>query len=171
MPPATRISIDRAKENKLFYFVATVVAYRDADGRCLLLKRHERETAHPGKFGVIGGKLEWADLDLTHPTRQNGDVLDFDDAVERLCQREAREEAGIELYGDLRYLRSIAFVRPDEVPVVCVKMAGRYRSGEVRVEAGSFTDYAWVNGDEVSRYDCIETVDTEVRAAIAAFSK
>jgi len=36
--------------------VANVVVYRGLDGRCLILKRHEREKVHPGKYAQPGGK-------------------------------------------------------------------------------------------------------------------
>ena len=92
--PAAKISLDRAKKNKLFYFVANVIIYRESDKRCLILKRDEREKVHPGKYAVPGGKLEWEDLDIAKPTRINGDVLDFENAVEDLLARETLEEAG-----------------------------------------------------------------------------
>ena len=68
MSRATKISLKDAKENKLFYFVANVVIYCAKDKRCLILKRHEREIVHPGKYAVPGGKLEWKDLDLKKPS-------------------------------------------------------------------------------------------------------
>lgn len=67
--PATKISLDHAKKEKLFYFVANVVVYREADKRCLILKRHEREIVHHGRWAVPGGKLEWADFDIARPAR------------------------------------------------------------------------------------------------------
>lgn len=167
---ATRISLDSAKAEKLFYFVANVVIYREGDGRCLILKRDARERVHPGKYAVPGGKLEWKDLDPKSPTRVNGEVLDFQDAAERLLQREAAEEAGVAIDDRLVYINSVAFIRPDGVPVMLVKFAARYRSGEVRPEKGGFTDYAWVNGSEAAGYDCIEGVREEVAQAIRAFS-
>lgn len=97
--PAEKISLKNAKENKLFYFVANVVVYRESDGRCLIFKRSEREKVHPGRYGVPGGKLEWKQLDINKPTRLNGDVLDFEGAVEELLARETKEEAGIEIDG------------------------------------------------------------------------
>src|SRR3989344_4085843 len=116
--PAEKISLDYAKKEKLFYFVANVVVYRESDKRCLILKRHEREKVHPGKYAVPGGKLEWANLDLKNPTRMNGEVFDFEDAVESLLAREVKEEAGIEILPNLKYLNSVAFIRPDGIPVV-----------------------------------------------------
>lgn len=164
--PASHISLDAAKKDKLFYFLANAVVYRRSDGRCLILKRHEREIAHPSKYGVVGGKLEWVNLDPARPSRVNGEVLDFEGAVEDLLAREAQEEANIQIGRDLKYINSMAYIRPDGVPAVMVKFAVEYVGGEVVPEAGSFTDYAWVNADEVKEYDCIEGIPGEVVRAI-----
>lgn len=167
--PAEKISIQNAKENKLFYFVANVVVYRACDGKCLILKRSETEKVHPGKFCVPGGKLEWSQLDLKKPTRMNGDVMDFQNAAEELLKREAKEEAGIEIKGDLRYINSVAFVRPDGIPVMLVKFAAEYASGDVVCEHGAFTDFAWVDADEIKKYKCIDGISEEVAKTIALF--
>ena len=111
---AKRISIDNAKKEKLFYFVANAVVYRESDSRCLIIKRHTREKVHPGKYAVTGGKLEWNDLDIRNPTRLNGDVLDFEDAIEGLLKREVREETGIEIGKELVYINNVVFIRPDK---------------------------------------------------------
>ena len=132
--PAEKISIDNAKKEKLFYFVANVVVYRESDARCLILKRDEREKVHPGKYAVPGGKLEWKDLDIANPTRLNGEVLDFEDGVEDLLKREVFEESGVEIEKDLVYINSVSFVRPDETPVVLVKFAAKYKCGDVKLE-------------------------------------
>lgn len=168
--PAQKISTAEAKTDKLFYFVANVVVVRRSDMRCLILKRDPREKVHPGKYAVTGGKLEWRDLDLTKPSRMNGDVLDYENAVEDLLARETKEEAGISLKPGLKYISSMAFVRPDGVPVVLVKFAAEYGGGEVVPETGSFTDFAWVNAEEVKDYDFIEGIDEEVATAIKLFS-
>src|SRR3989344_7198401 len=94
---ADKISLDKAKSKNLFYFVANVIIYRESDGRCLILKRSENEKVHPGKYCVPGGKLDWTDLDINNPTRMNGDVIDFEGSLEKLLQREAREECGLEI--------------------------------------------------------------------------
>lgn len=166
MPVASSITLDKAKQDKLFYVVANVVVYRERDGRCLLLKRSEREVAHPGKFGVIGGKLEWSDLDILYPTRVNGEVLDFEQAIENLLQREAMEEAGITIRGPLGYINSVAYIRPDGVPTVMIKFAAYYKSGDIKLEAGAFTDFAWVNAEEVKSLSCIDGIEDEVDQTI-----
>ncbi len=169
--PATKISIDNAKQDKLFYFVANVVVYRESDGRCLILKRDMREKVHPGRYAVPGGKLEWKDMDVARPTRINGDVLDYQDAVEDLLRRETLEEAGIEIQPALAYINSVAFIRPDETPVILVKFAAKYETGEVKLEEGSFTDFAWVNAEEAMSYECIDGIQDEIRKTVEIFSK
>lgn len=168
--PAEKITLDNAKHDKLFYFVANVVVFRDSDKRCLILKRDLREKVHPGKFAVPGGKLEWNNLNINQPTRMNGDVFDFENAVEDLLKREVWEEAGIEIEDDLTYINSVAFVRPDGIPVVLVKFAAKYKSGNIKLEQGAFTDFAWVNQDEVKHYDCIQGIPEEIEKTIQLFS-
>jgi 8-oxo-dGTP pyrophosphatase MutT (NUDIX family) len=163
---AQKISIDNAKPEKLFYFVANVVVYRESDARCLILKRDEREKVHPGLYAVPGGKLEWKDLDLANPSRMNGDVLDFEEAIEDLLAREVREEAGIEIQSELKYINNVAYVRTDETPTILIKFAAKYKSGEVVPEVGGFTDFAWVNAEEIKNYNCIDGIAEEVARAI-----
>lgn len=169
--PAQKISIDNAKRDKLFYFVANVVVFRESDGKCLILKRDEREKVHPGKYAVPGGKLEWKDLDIANPTRMNGDVIDFENSIEDLLRREVQEEAGIEIEPRLAYINSVSFIRPDEIPVVLVKFAAKYKTGDVILEQGAFTDHAWVDAQEIRTYNCIEGIQDEVAKTIALFSK
>jgi 8-oxo-dGTP pyrophosphatase MutT (NUDIX family) len=172
MAPATKISLDNAKKDKLFYFVANAVVYRESDGRCLILKRDPREKVHPGKYGVIGGKLEWKDIAIGTETRINGgDVYDFENAAEKLLLREAKEEAGIVIDTELKYINTVAFIRPDETPVVLVKFAVKYLSGDVVPEVGGFTDFAWVNAEEAANYDLLGGVLEEIQKTIKLFKK
>jgi 8-oxo-dGTP pyrophosphatase MutT (NUDIX family) len=168
---ADKISLDNAKPDKLVYFIANVVIVRESDGRCLILKRSDREKAHPGKYCVPGGKLEWGMFDINNPTRMNGEVKDYENAVEKLLTKETLEEANIEIEGPLQYINSVFYVRPDQIPVILVKFAARYKSGEVKLEEGGFTDFVWVNDEEVLRYDCIEGIKEEVAASITLYKK
>lgn len=169
--PAEKISIEQAKKDKLFYFVANVVVFRESDNKCLILKRHEREKVHPEKYAVPGGKLEWQNLDISKPTRLNGDVIDFENAVEDLLKREVKEEANIEIENKLNYINSVAFIRPDGIPVILVKFAAKYKSGNVVLEKGAFTDFKWVNEEEVKEYNCIQGIKEEVKQTIKILSK
>lgn len=167
---AKKISIANAKQNKLFYFVANVIIYREKDKKCLILKRDSREKVHPSKYAVPGGKLEWEDFDLNNPTRMNWNVIDFENAVENLLIRETLEEAGIKIDKKLKYINSVFFVRPDEIPVILVKFAAKYKSGGIKLEEWSFTDYAWVNEKEIKNYDCIKGVKEEIKETIKLFN-
>lgn len=170
MPAATRFNLEKAKQNKLFYVVANVVIYRQSDQRCLVLKRSETEKVHPGKYAVPGGKLEWSDLDLNHPTRLNGDVLDFEDAIEKLLHREVSEESGISVKGPWHFINDVAYLRPDGVPTILFKLAALYDSGDVILESDAFTDHAWVNAQEVEKLPCIDGIAIEVARTIQLFS-
>lgn len=168
---AEKISLENAKENKLFYFVANLIIYRESDKRCLILKRSDEEKVHPGKYCVPGGKLEWGDFDLNNPTRMNGDVYDFENSLENLLRREVFEESGLEVESSFYYINSVGFVRPDGIPVMMQKFTAKYKSGEVKFEQGSFTDYAWVNKEEISEFDCIGGIKEEVIRAIDLFNQ
>lgn len=168
---AEKISLKHAKENKLFYFVANLIIYRERDKRCLILKRSSKEKVHPDKYCFPGGKLEWKDFNLSKPTRMNGDVYDFEDSLEDLLKREALEESGIETDDNFYYIKSIGFVRPDGIPVMMQKFTAKYKSGEVKLEQGSFTDYAWVNKEEVSKYNCIDGTEEGIIKAIDLFNQ
>lgn len=160
------ISLDKAKPEKLFYFVATGVIYRDS--KCLILQRAAHQVAHPGSWGVVGGKLEHKDMQETPPTRINGDALDWEHMVEDLVRREAKEECGLDV-SDFWYLDSVVFRRPDGVPVACVKFGCRATLGEV-IMAPEFDDFAWVDGQEVDRFQCILGIPEEVRKTIEIFT-
>ena len=168
---ATEISLGEAKKDKLFYFVANVLVYREEDGRCLILKRSKREKAHPGRWATPGGKMEHGDFDINHPTRMNGDVIDFEDSIEDLLRRETKEEAGVEIGNEFHYINSNTFIRPDGIPVVLVKLAANYVGGEVVLEEGAFDDFAWVNAEEVKEYECIDGICEEVEKTVQLFSK
>lgn len=165
--PVPDISLDKAKPVKLFYVVATGVIYRD--GKCLILQRSKKQVAHPGIWGPVGGKLEHKDLRATPPTRMNGEVTDWEHMIELLLVREAKEESSLDVY-DFRYLDSVVFVRPDGIPVVCVKYGCRAKPGEVIMPPDEFQAFAWVDEKTVDSYQCILGVPDEVRKTIGIFT-
>ncbi len=162
------ISIDKAKSNKLFYFVVTGTIYDPQNKKCLLLQRSKKEIAHPGLWGVTGGKLEHEDLLNNPPTKQNHDIPNWDGLVENLLAREAKEESNLDVH-DPRYLGSVVFLRPDNVPVVCFKFAIKSKEGKVEIPP-DFEDFAWVDADEVKGYETIGGIDEEVSKTIKLYS-
>lgn len=159
-----KISIEKAKTKKLFYVVTTGVIYHPRKKKCLILQRSKTEIAHPGIWGVVGGKMEWGDLENNPVTRQNHDIPNWEGLVEKQLAREALEESGLKVY-DARFLETVVFVRPDYVPVVCIKYAIKYRSGKVKTPA-EFEDYAWVDEKSVKKYDCILGIPKEIEKTI-----
>lgn len=163
------ISLDNAKPNKLFYFVATSVIYHPRLKKCLILQRSRTEKVHPLVWGVTGGKMEWEDLLANKITRMNIDVPNWEGLVETLVKREAKEESGL-VVGDLHYLEDVVFLRPDKVPVVCIKFAAKYKSGKVKM-APEFEDYAWVNERELKKFHHMDGIDREVKRTMAIFQR
>jgi hypothetical protein len=43
-----KISLEKAKQNKLFYVVTNGVIYHPKKKKCLILQRSHKEIAHPG---------------------------------------------------------------------------------------------------------------------------
>jgi len=166
---ASKASVDNAKQDKLFYVVTNATIYRREDNRCLILKRSDREIVHPGKWAAVGGKLEHKDLKMDSPTSTDGDVVVFEDALIQLLMREIQEEAGVKVKPEPKFIGSKVFIRPDETPVVLLKFGVEYESGEVTPEKGAFTDFAWVNTEEVGNYPCVEGVAEEVKTTIVLF--
>jgi 8-oxo-dGTP pyrophosphatase MutT (NUDIX family) len=161
------ISIDKAKTEKLFYFVCTGTIYHPKKKKCLILKRSEKEIAHPGLWGVTGGKLEWKDMKENPYTRKNYLVYDWEGLVDKLITREAYEESGL-VVENPKYISSLVFLRPDNVPVVCFKFGVRYKKGKVSI-APEFDDYAWVDSKEIKKYKTIQGIDAEVAKTIQLF--
>lgn len=162
-----KISTEKAKPNKLFYVVATGVIYHPKRKKCLILQRSHKEITHPGLWGVPGGKLEWKDLQETPKSRQNFDVPDWVGLVEKILYREIVEECNLEV-SDPRYLGSVVFIRPDNVPAALFMFAVKYKSGRVKISE-DFEDYAWVDEKEVKKYKHIMDIDWEVEQAMKLY--
>lgn len=162
------ISLDKAKQNKLFYVVTNGIIYDPVQKKCLILQRSKKETAHPGLWGVVGGKLEWGDMENNPPTRMNHDIPNWEGLLEQQLYREAKEESGLEV-GDPKYLHSTVYLRPDGVPVAMIKFGLKYLSGEVMIQ-DDMEDFAWVDVEEVKGYETIGGIAEEVEATIKLYN-
>jgi 8-oxo-dGTP pyrophosphatase MutT (NUDIX family) len=164
-----KISIDKAKTEKLFYVVTNGVIFHPKTKRCLILQRSFKEKVHPGLWGVVGGKMEWSELAENKITRWNHDVPNWEGLVEESLAREAEEESGLKT-SEPKYLRSIAFIRPDGIPVVLIVFALKYKSGRVKIPV-EFENFAWVNLKEAKEFDLIEGIDGEIVETIKVYSE
>lgn len=163
------ISITSAEEDKLFYFVTTIVVFRESDQKCLILKRDPRDDVYPGKWALPGGRLSWSEFDLEQPDSKGDGVINFNHPVEDHVQQVVHERAGIEVGNKPHYLESIFFVRSDGTPSVLVRFAVTYKDGDVVPQRG-FTDFAWVDAEEIGEYDHIEGIDVDILKTIKFFS-
>lgn len=163
-----KISIKNAKKDKLFYFVATSTVYDKKTGRCLILKRSKKEKVHPGKWAVPGGKLEHKDLQ--EKKKDKGDKFPaWLGMIEELIKREIKEECGLDV-NYVTHIGDVVYIRPDAVPVVCLKFASIAKTGKVKI-APEFDDFAWVEDKEVKKYDTIKSVAPEIVKTIKMFKK
>lgn len=162
------ISIEHAKENKLFYCVITVIPFRESDEKVLLLKRSETEKAHPNKWAIPGGKIEWEDIDLERPDEMNGIVLDYHNTFDEVGARELFEESAQVVKGEMVFNDYKLYVRPDGIPTILLQFIAMVEEDqEVILEEGAFTDYAWVSEEEIDSYDCVKGIKEEVRLGLS----
>jgi ADP-ribose pyrophosphatase YjhB (NUDIX family) len=166
------ISTAEAKQDKLFYVVANIVIVDVANASCLLLKRSESEKVLGCKWAFPGGKLEHKDVAQLLEATGNEPIQGIDNILGKLAMREGKEECGLDVSADdAAVIKNKVFVRPDGVPVFMTTLATTYEGGEVKLEDGAFSEYAWSTNEQLSDYDCIPGVQEEARKAIELFRK
>lgn len=162
------ISVDQAKKDKLFYVVANMAIVDVANAKVLILQRSETEKVHPGKWALPGGKLEHNDVASLLAENSNAPIDGVDNILGHLAKREAMEECGLSVdVESAKVMSDKVFVRPDNVPVFMTVLSAAYVGGEVKLEEGSFSDYAWVSLDDVATYDLIDGLAHDIEQAIA----
>jgi 8-oxo-dGTP diphosphatase len=116
---------------KLHILTAVAVITRE-DGRILLLKRADWEKVYPGAYTFPGGKVE-----------------DNDTITETLV-KEVREECGLVLNPGIILIKEKAIGRPDGSTSKSLSFLCSVKSTEnIVLEPNDFTDYKWVNLDEL----------------------
>lgn len=168
--PSDSVSIDVAEKNKLFYVVANLIPVRQQDGKALILKRGDNEQVYPGKWATIGGNMEHGEFDAQKPAQAEDSSSVYNYPLLSLLERKAQHEAGIKFQEPLVFIDNKLIIRPDGIPINLMTFTARYTEGEIALQIGDFTEYAWVDGDEVDDYDCIEGVKEEVKKALSIFA-
>ena len=110
-------------------------AIRDADGRCLVLRRGGVSVSNAGKWELPGGKAEAGEP--------------FDEAL----VREVAEETGLTV--SLGHAVGLAESELPYVRVVTLILEARAVSGQVRL-SDEHDDFAWVPVGELPNVDLIE---------------
>lgn len=132
-------------DNKKLHIVA-VTGLIKRNGKFLIVKRNENEIAYPGMWAVPGGKVE------------------APDSCKTTLKREIKEEVGIEIRDEIRFVREYEFTRPDGYHVIGLTFVCRYKSGKVKLSK-DFTDFAWVTPNEAKKYNLIPGILLEIQKA------
>jgi len=140
--------------NKAHYITVTGIIIKD--GKFLIAKRAPTEKSFPNMWTVPGGKLELNDYNQ----RPKDTSAHWYNVFEILLKREVMEETGLKIK-NIRYLTSLAFIRPDGIPTIVVSLFADYDSGTVEL-CPDLTEYAWVDIEEAKKYKLIEGIYEEL---------
>jgi len=139
---------------KAHYLVVTGIVIKD--GKYLIAKRAPTEKAFPNQWTVPGGKLELDD----YVKRPRDTSAHWYNIFEDLLRREVMEETGLKIK-NLRYLTSLSFIRPDNIPTVVVSLYADHHEGDVKL-CPDLTEHAWVSLEEAKNYDLIDGIYEEL---------
>jgi len=140
--------------NKAHYIVVTGVVIKE--GKYLIAKRASWEKAFPNQWTVPGGKLELKD----YHTRPKDTSAHWYNIFEDLLRREVDEECGITIK-NIRYLTSLSYIRPDNIPTIIVSLYADHHEGDIQL-CPALTEHAWVTLEEAKAYELIEGIQEEL---------
>lgn len=140
--------------NKAHYVVVTGIILRD--GKYLITKRAPSEKAFPNLWTVPGGKLELDD----YSKRPKDTSAHWYNIFEDVLRREVMEEVGLKIK-NIKYLTSLAYIRPDGIPTIIVSLFADYAGGDVRL-CPALTEHAWVALEKAKDYELIEGIYEEL---------
>src|SRR3989344_1143751 len=145
-------------DKELHRIVTTAIIYTK-DRKFLITKRSLKKKAFPGKWTVPGGGLTVDDYVNTKPTHEG--QRQWYGALMNNLRREIKEEVNLEI-GKPEFLVDIAFIRPDNIPVLVLSFYAPFVSGEVKLDEDSI-EYIWVTYEEAKKYDLIDGILDEIR--------
>lgn len=121
--------------NSNFYIVNVEAAIYKID-QWLIVKRSDVEEHAGGTLALVGGKVE--------VTNVSNDIL------ENTLKREILEEIGIEVYDEMRYVKSSFFVTQDGQPVIDIVFLCKYKSGDPKVlDPNELSLVEWMSAQEI----------------------
>lgn len=140
--------------DKAHYVVVTAIVLKDE--KFLIAKRSPHEKVSPNEWTVPGGKMEVSD----YSKRPKDTNVHWYNVFEHTLRREVLEEVGLEIK-NIRYLTSIAYIRPDKIPSLIVSFYADHAGGEVKLSK-DLTEFAWVDVNEAKNYKLIEGIFEEL---------
>ncbi len=123
----------------------------------LITKRAPHKIAFPNKWTVPGGKLETKDYE---DSKSDTDAGHWYNICENTLRREVMEETGLKIK-NIKYLTSLVFRRPDNIPVVVISLFADHDDGDVKLCPDS-TEHAWVTLEQAKDYDLIDGIYEEL---------
>lgn len=121
------------KQDKL-HIVTAVAVIKRGDGRLLLLKRSEKELVYPGYYTFPGGKVEG------------------NDTISQTLSKEVKEECNLELKPGYILIKEKSIRRPDGQTSKSLSfLCGVVDSTNIQIDRNDFTDYVWVNLEELRK--------------------
>ena len=109
-------------------------------GRYLMIVRGDGVKQAPGILAFPGGKVESVDGP--------------DSVLEAAVRREVREETGVTVAPELKYVRSVNFTTAYGAPVVDVLFLGAYTTGEPAITApDEVADIRWMTAIEILAHE------------------
>lgn len=121
-------------------FVVNTQCAVNRAGRYLMIVRGEGVAQAPGVLAFPGGKVEVGDGP--------------DGVLEAAVRREVREETGVTVAPELKYVRSVNFTMADGTPVVDVLFLGAYQTGEPAITVpDEVADIGWMTAAEILAHE------------------
>ncbi len=148
---------DKQQLDRELHRIAITVIIYNKKGQYLVTKRAPHKKVHPNKWTVPGGGLMVDDYIHTKQTYKG----QWYGAVENALQREIREEVNIKI-GEPKYLLDIAFIRPDNIPVIVLSYYAPFISGNVKIDEDT-VESRWVTLAEAKKLDLIEGIFDEIK--------
>lgn len=122
------------------YFIVNVEAAIYNEDKWLIIKRSMNEEHAPGTLSLVGGKVE--------------NVVNEYGVLENTLKREILEEVGVEIYDDMKYIESKAFVASNGEIIVDIVFLCRYKSGEPRpMDKDEVEKVFWMKKEEIMKYE------------------
>lgn len=142
------------KDQHLHYVALTCIIHKK--DKYLITKRSPKEKAFPEMWTVPGGKVNINDYVNTPRTTSDA----WYKALEKSLKREVKEEVNLEIK-DVNFLIDMAFIRPDNIPVIVLSYYADYKSGKVKLDKDS-VNFKWIVIDDIEKYDLISGIGEEI---------
>ena len=117
-------------------YIVNVEAAIYFEDKWLIIKRSDLEEHAPGELSLVGGKVE--------------NVLNQDDVLEETLTREIKEEVGVEIYDQPKYIESKVFTPVGCKPIVDIVFMCKYKSGEPKcLSRNEVSDVFWLTAKAI----------------------